>query len=179
MPLVDVTRWFTHPDVDWALRGRAFAQQFDDAVNVERGVYVYLDTNSSALPIYDRNGAGKVIVLGSATALKYGKFVGGLAPRMRQNYVHMHRRPPGRPSEDGIFPQVLSSLFVLDLSHRLRGEIRPIETDWNRSIRADLRARDLIHPGHRGRAETVNLARAISRAELLEIVDPIAARIAA
>jgi hypothetical protein len=72
---------------------------------------------------------------------------------------------------------VLSCLHVVDLTRWLRDEIRPIETDWNRSIRAALRERGLIHPNHRGRSETVNLARAVSRAELLEIVEPVAARI--
>jgi hypothetical protein len=72
---------------------------------------------------------------------------------------------------------VLSCLHVVDLTRRLRDEIRPIETDWNRSIRAALRGRGLIHPNHRGRSETVSLARAVSRAELLEIVEPVAARI--
>lgn len=81
MPLADVTRCFEDASVDWALRGRAFASQFDGRVNAVRGVYAHLDMNSSELPIYDKNGPGKVIVLGSAMALKFGKFVGGLPGR--------------------------------------------------------------------------------------------------
>jgi hypothetical protein len=177
MPLADVTRWFKDASVDWALRGRTFTSQFDGRVDAVRGVYAHLDMNSSELPIYDKNGPGKVIVLGSAMALKFGKFVGGLPGRMLQNYDHFHRRRPDGSREEGIFSSMLTCLFVLDLGHRLHDDIRPIETQWNRGIRAELRRRGLIHPEHRGRAESVNLARAISCSELREIIEPIAARI--
>ncbi len=149
MPLVDVTRWFKDPAVDWTLRGRAFRAQFDRSVDVERGLYVYLDTNASELPIYNRNKGGKRLVFGAsasgpASAVKYGKFVGGLAPRMLQNYDHMHRRwPDGREADARIFPDVVSCLHVLDLSNRRREDVRPLETDWNGSIRAVLQERGL------------------------------------
>jgi hypothetical protein len=178
MPLIDVTRWFKDPAINWRLRGRAFTSQFDGRVVVDRGVYAHLDMNSSPLPIHDRNGPGKVIVLGSAMALKFGKFLGGLPGRMLQNFDHFHRRRPDGSCEDGIFPAVLTYLVVLDLMHRRHDEIRPIETTWNRSIRAELKNRGLIHPQHRSRAESVNLARAITCAELLQIIQPIADRIA-
>jgi hypothetical protein len=109
-------------------------RQFEVRVDSLRGVYVHLDMNVSDLLIYDKNGPGKLLVLGSTMALKFGKYVGGLSGRM-------------------------------------------LETIWNRAIRADLRRRALIHPEHRGRAETVNLARPISSDELLEIVRPIAQRL--
>jgi hypothetical protein len=96
---------------------------------------------------------------------------------MWQNYDHFHRRRPDGSWEEGIFPNVLSCLFVLDLGGRRRDEVRPIETEWNRSIRAELRRRGLVHPKHRNRAESINLARAISCDELLEIIQPIADRI--
>jgi hypothetical protein len=96
---------------------------------------------------------------------------------MLQNHVHLHRRRPDGSLEDGIFSSVLTCLLVLDLSRRQHDDIRPLETIWNRAIRADLRRRALIHPEHRGRAETVNLARPISSDELLEIVRPIAQRL--
>ena len=184
MPLIDVTRWFKDPAVDWTLRGRAFRAQFDRSVDVERGLYVYLDTNASELPIYNRNKGGKRLVFGAsageaATAIKYGKFVGGLAPRMLQNHDHMHRRwPDGREAEAGIFAEVASLLHVLDLSNRCREDIRALETEWNRGIRAALQERALVHVDHIGKFETVNLARGISCKELLEIVSPVAARIA-
>ncbi len=182
MPLTNVTRWFKDPGIDWTLRGRAFAGQFDGRGDGPgsgvRGVYAHLDMNSSELPIYDKNGQGKVIVFGSTMALKFGKFVGGLPGRMLQNYDHFHRRLPDGTPEEGIFPAVLTCLFVLDLTHRRHDEIRPIETTWNRSIRAELKNRGLIHPQHRSRAESVNLARAITGAELLQIIQPIADRIA-
>jgi hypothetical protein len=177
VPLNDVTRWFKSPAVDWTLRGHAFASQFEGRVEAVRGVYAYIDTNSSRLPIYDKNGPGKVIVFGSTTALKFGKFLGGVPGRMLQNYDHFHRRRADGTWEDGIFPRVLTCLFVLDLTHRVADTIRSLETEWNRSIRAELRNRALIHPEHRGRAETVNLARPISSAELLALIQPIAARI--
>ena len=65
MPLKNVTRWFKDAGVDWTLRGRAFARQFESHVDAERGVYAHLDMNSSELPIFDKNGPGKVIVFGS------------------------------------------------------------------------------------------------------------------
>jgi len=177
MPLEDMTRCFKDPALNWGLRGHAFKSQFDRRGGAVRGVYAHLDMNSSELPIYDKNGPGKVIVLGSTMALKSGKFTGGLPGRMLQNYDHFHRRRPDGSSDLGIFPSVLTCLFVLDLGHRLHDEIRPIETQWNRGIRAELRRRGLIHSEHRGRAESVNLARVISCSELREIIDPIAARL--
>jgi hypothetical protein len=176
--VADVTRHFKSPAVDWPLRGQAFAGQFDGPPAAARGVYVHLDMNSSPHPIFDKNGAGKVIVFGETMALKYGKFVGGLPGRMRQNYEHFHRRPPGKPHECAIFPKVLACLLVVDLGHRERDAIRSIETDWNRSIRSTLRENGLIHKDHRGRAESVNLARPITCDELLAIVEPIAAQLA-
>ncbi len=193
MPLMNVTQWFKDPRIDWTLRGRAFSAQFAGGGDggggeggrggggrggAARGVYAHLDMNSSELPIYDKNGQGKVIVFGSTMALKSGKFVGGLPGRMLQNYDHFHRRLPDGTPEEGIFPAVLTCLFVLDLTHRRHDEIRPIETTWNRSIRAELKNRGLIHAQHRSRAESVNLARAITCAELLQIIQPIADRIA-
>ena len=137
MPLADVTRCFKDGGVDWALRGRAFKSQFNGRVDPVRGVYAHLDVNYSELPIYDKNGPGKVIVFGSAMALKFGKFVGGLSERMLQNNDHFHRRRPDGSREESIFASVLTCLFVLDLSHHLHDEIRPIETLWNRGIRAE------------------------------------------
>jgi hypothetical protein len=175
--LKDVTRCFKSAKVDWNLRGHAFSKQFKEHAQIVRGVYAHLDTNSSTLPIFDQNGPGKVIVLPSTTALKFGKFVGGLPTRMLQNYDHFHRRPGDGPWEERIFPDVLSCLVVLDLSHHPRESIRSIETEWNRSIRAALKAADLVHAVHRGRSESINLRRQISSPELLAILRPIANRI--
>lgn len=175
--LTNVTRWFKSPTVDWMLRGQAFDRQFDGHVNAVRGVYAHLDTNSSKLPIYDKNGPGKVIILGSTTALKVGKFLGGVPGRMLQNFDHFHRRRPDGTREEGIFPHVLTCLLVLDLSHRRQDAIRSIEAEWNRSIKAELRAQGLVHPNHHGRAESINLARSMSTSELLTLVNPIAERL--
>lgn len=177
MALAEVTQYFKDPSVNWTLRGQAFASQFVGRVDAVRGVYVHLDVNSSDLPIYDKNGLGKVIVFGSTTAVKFGKFVGGVPARMLQNYDHFHRRGPGGISEERIFPTVLSCLFVLDLTHRTQDEIQPIETAWNRSLRTELKNRGLIHPEHRSRAESVNLGRPMTAPELLQIIRPIADRI--
>jgi hypothetical protein len=99
MPKVDeATIWFKSPAVDWTLRGRAFASQFEGRVEAVRGVYAHIDTNSSRFPIYDKNGQGKVIVFGSTTALKFGKFLGGVPGRMLQNYGHFHRIHTSRRS---------------------------------------------------------------------------------
>jgi hypothetical protein len=177
MALIDATRWFKDPAMDWSLRGQAFVRQFEGRVDSMRGVYAHLDMNASDLPIYDKNGPGKLLVLGSTMAIKFGKYVGGLSGRMLQNHDHLHRRRADGSLEDGIFANVLTCLLVLDLSQRRHEEIRPLETMWNRAIRAELRTRGLVHREHRGRAETVNLARAISSDELLGIVEPIARRV--
>ncbi len=110
--------------------------------------------NSSELPIYDKNGTGKVIVLGSAMALKFGKFVGGLAGRMLQNNDHFHRRLPDGSREESIFSSALTCLLVLDLSHRLQDDVRPIETQWNRGIRAQAEEAR-AHPPRTSRASRV------------------------
>lgn len=177
MALTDLTRCFTSARVDWTLTGQAFVAQFKEHARVARGVYAHLDTNASELPIYDDNGPGKVIILRQATALKFGKFEDPLPGRMRENYRHFHRRPEEGPPETGIFPEVLACLIVLDLSHRPREAIRGIETQWNRSIRAALEAQGLVHPEHRGRSESINLRRALTREELLAILRPIANRV--
>jgi hypothetical protein len=179
--LANLTKCFKSARVNWKLRGRAFAKQFEKHARAVRGVYAHLDLNTSKVPIRDKNrgGRGRVIVLGSAMALKYGKFGGGLPRRMLQNYDHFHRRPFRRPRQHGIFPDVLTCLFVMDLSHLPKDAIQPLETEWNRSIRDVLEARDLIHPGHIGRGESINLRRRMSAQELLAILRPIARTISA
>jgi hypothetical protein len=57
----------------WSLRAQAFVRQFEVRVDSLRGVYVHLDMNVSDLLIYDKNGPGKLLVLGSTMALKFGK----------------------------------------------------------------------------------------------------------
>ncbi len=175
MALKDLTKHFKNPNINWRLRGQAFAQQFPVEVQqVHFGLYAHLDTNESPLPIYDRNGPGKVIVLAETTALKVGKFVGGLAARMLQNYDHFHRRPLGTPAEEGIFPDVLRCLLVLDLSHRPKESIRGLETAWKQEIRALLLEQNRVHAKHRGRAESINLAGNLSCAELAATLGPVA-----
>ena len=175
--LIDLTRCFKSTKVNWSLRGQTFAGQFKEHARPARGVYAHLDTNRSRLPVHDKNGPGKIIIFASTTALKFGKFESGLAGRMLQNYDHFHRRPVRGPHQNGVFPEVLTCLYVVDLGDRPKGSIRSIETGWNRSIRAELRRRDLVHPDHRGRAESINLVRGLTCSEVLSILEPIAAGI--
>jgi hypothetical protein len=170
---------FKNRNLDWRLTGEAFNSQFDQEIRELRfGIYARIDDNRrSPHPIWDRNGRGKIIVLGSAAALKFGKFVGGVAARMRQNYTHFHRRPAGETHQEGIFPEVMDDFFVVDLTHREKHDIRPIETEWKRAIRAELKRQDLIHPDHRGRAESINLRRRPNEDELRSMLARIAKRI--
>jgi hypothetical protein len=74
--------------------------QFKEYARVARVAYAHLDTNESALPIYDDNGPGEVIM--QATALKFGKFGDPLPGRMREDYRHFHRRSEEGRRELGI-----------------------------------------------------------------------------
>lgn len=173
----DLTEAYTRPSVDWKLRGKAFASQFDREADVQRGLYVHLDMNDSHLPIYDCNGAGKIIIFGSTMALKFGKFLKGLPARMLLNHDHFHRRNLDGSSDKGIFARVLKSLFVLDLSQSSDSDIRNYETTLRKMLLDELCSREWIHPAHRGRSESINLAHPIPKSEVITIFSSFADRI--
>jgi hypothetical protein len=156
-PIVDVTASFRA--VDWTLRGRDFRDALpDDVRSMTTAIYALLSTNGSDLPIYDKNGRGKIIVPARASALKSGKLQGGLAARMLQNYDHFHRRPSLWKRENGVFPEVFRWLVVVDMSRtpsaldpRL---LRHFETGWNRHVRSFLGQRGLSDRTQNGRSES-------------------------
>lgn len=144
MELLDFTEELKAPHICWTVAPTAFVAQFPPRVCAVRvGLYALLVTNDCALPIYDRNGAGKVIVPANGSALKSGKFEDGLLRRERQNYAHYHRRTTD--GEEGeLFPGVLHLLLVADLTLTRAGSdralLRRIETAWNRRTRELVRA---------------------------------------
>ena len=176
MTIVNLTADFKDPNVDWSRRGRAFADQFPVRARITRGVYAHICVNTSRFAVYDKNHGGRLRIHPDTTMVKVGKFVGGLAPRMMQNHVHLHRRRGGRPWEEKIFPAILECLFVLNLDHRRKDEIRGIETEWNQSIRAVLHERDLIHLQN-PKGEAINLRGRITCDQLLAVLNPVAARL--
>lgn len=112
----------------------------------ESGVYLMLVHNDSDAPIYDRNGDGVLLVKPFGYMLKSGKFEGGLAARMMQNFVHFHCRFPGGREEGSIFPSVLKLLLVHEMPGASIRGVRQVEAELNRAVRNLLAESDLHDP---------------------------------
>lgn len=185
MAMIDVTAELRAAHIDWTRRGQALRSQFSPRVQAMKwGLYAELFDNSSASdPIWDRNKSKKApIIFANTVALKYGKFECGLAERNRENWWHLHRRPPNSAPQIRIFPGVLLLALVFDMTAVDLGGPNParvFESYWNECIECFLVRRRFLHPNQKGSCETRNLQQVPARADLEFELDANAARILA
>ena len=156
--VTDLTDTFTSSDLRWDLRGRAFRAQFSDEVRAMKvGIYALHVVNDSDFDVCDRNGSRKVIIPARHSALKPGKFEGGLCDRERTTHEHYHRRTPDG-EHSGIFVSTLRYLLVLDLTATRaaadKALLRTIETAWKRTVRARLSERGIDCAEQKGWSES-------------------------
>jgi hypothetical protein len=117
MPPLDFTAELVQPNIDRTLPHRELAHHFSPAVHsAERGVYILYFENSSADPVFDKNGKGKLVIPAGGASLKPGKFEGGFIARRRQDADHLHRTPGDQFG--ATFKQCLRLALALDLSGR-------------------------------------------------------------
>jgi len=186
LTLHDLTEEFTSARIDWGLGGKTFRAQFSATASALRtGLYASIYENDSSHAIYDRNGAGRLLVPKNARTFKYGKFENGVAERHKDNHRHLHRRDAeGIEVETDIFASCLRLLLVLDLSPLEIGSdvsvAEVFEPYWNGCIRAFLEERGHLDRGQRDRGESRYLLDAgPSKAALSPLLERLAARIEA
>lgn len=121
---------------------------------LEQGVYLMLVYNDSEYDVFDRNGKGKLLVRAKSYMLKSGKFEGGLSARMKQNYLHFHRRRTDDCDEVGIFPGMVKMLLVHTLSAGDTKKVRVIERDLNRAVRCWLKEMKIHEPDQSWHSES-------------------------
>ena len=125
----------------------------------EQGVYLLLVHNSTEHEVYDRNGAGKLLVRPGGWMVKAGKFEGGLGPRMCLNYVRFHLRDRETEVRDSVFPSMLKMLLVHFMSGDSPKTVRSVETKLKRRLRELLNSERLSEGDQAGHSESRRLVR--------------------